>query len=378
MVISRASETKENIYETRASAIDQRTRLYYYIIALKIGVIGNRANIAVINENSIPKEGRVKKIAVLTSGGDCSGMNAAVRAVVRAGLSKGIEVLGVQKGFSGLLKNHIEPLNTRSVSGILQRGGTFLQSARCKELYDEAGQQKASDRLRELGVEGLVVIGGDGSLKGARSMHLRGIPTIGIPASIDNDIPFTDMSLGVDTALNNILYAVDCLRDTASSHDRAFVVEIMGRNCGYLAMAAAIACGAEFAIIPETPFSIDEICTSLRTRYKEGRDNAIILVAEGASRAQDLADKIKDCIGFETRVMVLGHYQRGGAPSAFDRILAARFGVAAVEALLTEQSGKMVGLACASLQLTDLEKVTTSGIRPIDRNMIRLGTTLGI
>ncbi len=320
----------------------------------------------------------MNKIAVLTSGGDCSGMNAAVRAVVRAALSRGMGVLGIQKGFSGLLHDHMEELTTRSVSGILQRGGTFLQSARCKELYEEAGQARAAQKLRDLGVEGLVVIGGDGSLKGARSMHLRGIPTIGIPASIDNDIPFTDMSLGVDTALNNILYAVDCLRDTASSHDRAFVVETMGRNCGYLAMAAAVACGAEFAIIPETPYDIDKICRLLRARYSEGRDNSIIMVAEGAALAQDLAEQIKDCIGFETRIMVLGHYQRGGAPSAFDRILAARFGVAAVEALLEGQSGKMVGLSCSSLQLTDLEKVTTSGTRPIDFKLIRLGETLGI
>lgn len=320
----------------------------------------------------------MKRIAVLTSGGDCSGMNAAIRAAVRAGLAAGLEVIGIQKGYRGLIDRHYQLMSTRSVSNILQRGGTLLQSARCPQMKEEAGQRLAADNLNEMGVEGLVVIGGDGSLRGGLALARLGIKVIGIPASIDNDIPFTDMSLGVDTALNNIIYAVDCLKDTASSHDRTFVVETMGRNCGYLALASAIACGAEFAIIPEAPYDIGKICQTLRQRFQEGRDNSIIMVAEGAARAQEIADQIKDCIGFETRIMVLGHYQRGGSPSTFDRLLAARFGVAAVEALLQDESGKMLGLSCATLQLTDLEKVLAADMRPIDAMMLKLAKTLGI
>ncbi len=320
----------------------------------------------------------MKRIAVLTSGGDCSGMNATVRAVVRAGMVCGLEVVGIQKGYQGLIDRLYEIMSTRSVSNVLQRGGTFLQSARCKEMRTEEGLRLACQNLKGMGVEGLVVIGGDGSLNGAQAINSHGIPVIGIPASIDNDIPFTDQSLGVDTALNNIIRAVDNLKDTASSHDRAFIVEIMGRNCGYLAVVAAIAAGAEYSLIPEEPYDLDQICRELRKRYQEKRTNAIILVAEGAGRAQDIATQIKDGIGFETRVIVLGHYQRGGSPSVFDRMLGARFGQAAVEALLNGQSGKMVGLDGADIILTDLEKVTGAGIRPINPIYPRLANQLSI
>jgi 6-phosphofructokinase 1 len=320
----------------------------------------------------------MKRIAVLTSGGDCSGMNATVRAVVRTGLAAGLEVLGIRKGYRGLAERQHEVMTTRSVSNILQRGGTVLQSARWPNMLQEEGQRQAAEHLHALGVDGLVVIGGDGSLRGALALHRLGVHTVAIPASIDNDIPNTDMSLGVDTALNNIIHAVDCLKDTASSHDRTFVVETMGRNCGYLAVASAIACGAEFAIIPEVSYSIDDICHLLRRRYEEGRDNSILMVAEGAASAQTIAEQIKDCIGFETRIMVLGHYQRGGAPSTFDRLLGTRYGMAAVEALQSGASGKMLGLCCSNLELTDIEKVVSSGRRPIDETMIRLARTLGI
>jgi 6-phosphofructokinase 1 len=320
----------------------------------------------------------MKRIALLTSGGDCSGMNAAIRAVVRAGLSNSLEVIGIQKGYQGLIDRHYELLTTKSVSGKLQVGGTFLQSARCLKMLEESGQNMAVENLREMGIDGLVVIGGDGSHRGAMAMQRRGIPVIAIPASIDNDIPFTDMSLGVDTALNNIIHAVDCLKDTASSHDRTFVVETMGRNCGYLALVAGIACGAEYALIPESSYDLDVICEHLKRRFQEGRDNSIIMVAEGAGKAQDIADQIKDRIGFETRIMVLGHYQRGGSPSSFDRLLAARFGVTAVETLLRGESGKMLGLACGSIVQTDLEKVTQAGPRKIDDTLLKLAATLGI
>ncbi|NOQ42424.1 MAG: 6-phosphofructokinase, partial [Desulfuromusa sp.] len=311
-----------------------------------------------------------------TSGGDCSGMNATLRAVVRSGLGSGLEVIGIQKGFQGLIDRLYETMATRSVSNILQRGGTFLQSARCKEMRTEAGLNLATENLKGIGIEGLIVIGGDGSLKGGYAIHQKGIPVIGIPASIDNDIPFTDVSLGVDTALNNIVRAVDNLKDTASSHDRAFVVEIMGRNCGYLTVVATIAAGAEYSLIPEEPYDLNNICADLRRRYQEGRTNSIIMVAEGAGKAEDIANQIKDRIGFETRVIVLGHYQRGGSPSVYDRLLGARFGQAAIENLINGNSGKMVGLQGNKILLTDLEEVTTFGIRPINPMLLKLANQL--
>jgi 6-phosphofructokinase 1 len=298
--------------------------------------------------------------------------------VVRSGLSNNLEVIGIQKGYQGLIDRQYELLTTKSVSGKLQVGGTFLQSARCLEMHEESGRRRAVETLQEMGAEGLVVIGGDGSHRGAYELQKRGIPVIAIPASIDNDIPFTDMSLGVDTALNNILHAVDCLKDTASSHDRTFVVETMGRDCGYLALVSGIACGAEYALIPESTYDIDEISKHLLQRFEEGRDNSIIMIAEGAGKAQDVADQIEHRIGFETRIMVLGHYQRGGSPSSFDRLLAARFGVTAVETLLQGTSGKMLGLGCGAIIQTDLEKVIAGGRRQIDSTLLKLAATLGI
>lgn len=319
----------------------------------------------------------MKKIGILTSGGDCSGMNATIRSAVRTGLRMNIEMVGFRKGYLGLMKGDGITLDSKSVSGILHRGGTFLQSARSQEFRTPEGQQTAIDNLRNLGVEGLVILGGDGSLTGALALHRLGFPVIGIPASIDNDIPFTDMALGVDTALNNIIYAVDCIKDTASSHARAFVIEVMGRNSGYLASVSAIATGAEFALVPEREFDLSEICQQLRARYEEGRDNAIIILAEGAGNAQQIADSIKDAIGFETRVTVLGHYQRGGAPTVFDRLLGSRLGKKAVEFLISGQQGLMVGLSCNSIIATPLEDVIKGEKRPQDE-MLRLAEVLGI
>lgn len=319
----------------------------------------------------------MKKIGILTSGGDCSGMNAAIRAAARTALRMNVEMIGFRKGYLGLMKGDCFTLDTKAVSGILHRGGTFLQSARSLEFKTSEGQQRALDNLRAMGVEGLVVLGGDGSLTGALALHRLGLPVVGIPASIDNDIPFTDMALGVDTALNNILYAVDCIKDTASSHARAFVIEVMGRNSGYLASIAAIVTGAEFALVPEREYDLGEICQQLRARFEEGRDNAIIILAEGAGRAQDIADSIKDAIGFETRVTVLGHYQRGGAPTVFDRLLASRFGKKAVELLVSGTSGVMVGLSCNAMLATPLEDVIKGEKRPQDE-VLRLAEVLGI
>ncbi len=319
----------------------------------------------------------MKKIGILTSGGDCSGMNACIRSAVRTALRQNVEIVGFRKGYHGLMKGDCIPLDSKAVSGIMHRGGTFLQSARSPEFRTAEGQRKAVAMLGEMGVEGLVVLGGDGSLSGALALHRLGFPVVGIPASIDNDIPFTDMSLGVDTALNNIIYAVDCIKDTASSHARAFVIEVMGRNSGYLASIAAIASGAEYALVPEREFDLSEICQQLRQRYDEGRDNTIIILAEGVATGQSIADSIKDAIGFETRVTVLGHYQRGGAPTVFDRLLASRFGKKAVELLISGNHGAMTGLSCNTILAVPLEDVIKGEKRPQDE-MLRLAEVLGI
>jgi 6-phosphofructokinase 1 len=319
----------------------------------------------------------MKKIGILTSGGDCSGMNAAIRGAVRTALRLNIETVGFRKGFLGLMNGDCIPLDSKGVSGTIHRGGTMLQSARSPEFRTPEGQQKAVDILKELGIEGLIVAGGDGSLAGALALHKLGFPVVGIPASIDNDIPGTDMALGVDTALNNIIYAIDCIKDTASSHARAFVIEVMGRNSGYLASVSAIATGAEFALVPEREFDLDEICMNLRNRYQEGRDNAIIILAEGAGNGQEIAGRIKDAIGFETRATVLGHYQRGGAPTVFDRLLGSRFGKKAVELLKEGKRGIMVGISCSVLSVYPLELVV-SGKKSPDGDILQLAETLGI
>jgi 6-phosphofructokinase 1 len=319
----------------------------------------------------------MKKIGILTSGGDCSGMNACIRSAVRTAIRMNLEVVGFRKGYLGLMKGDCIPLDTKAVSGILHRGGTFLQSARSQEFRTPEGRQKAIDNLKSLEVEGLVILGGDGSLTGALELHKLGFPVVGVPSSIDNDIPYTDMALGVDSALNNIIYAVDCIKDTASSHARAFVIEVMGRNSGYLASIAAIASGAEFALVPEREFDLADICQQLRARYEEGRDNAILILAEGAGHGQEIADAIKDAIGFETRVTVLGHYQRGGAPTVFDRLLASRFGKKAVELLVSGQSGTMVGLISNSILATPIIDVIKGEKRPQDE-VLRLAEVLGI
>ncbi|MFW9604268.1 MAG: 6-phosphofructokinase [Trichlorobacter sp.] len=319
-----------------------------------------------------------KRLAILTSGGDCSGMNAVIRSAARTAIHYGYELLGYRKGYAGLIKNDFSVLTTLAVAGTLQRGGTFLQSARSMEFKTEQGRATALKNLQNSGVEGLIVVGGDGSLSGALLLHQLGLPVIGIPASIDNDIAYTDMALGVDTALNNITYAVDCIKDTASSHDRAFIVEVMGRNSGYLASTAAIATGAEFAVVPELPTDIDAMCAQLRQRFDQKRTNALILVAEGAMSAQQLADAIKDAIGFETRVTVLGHYQRGGAPTVFDRLLGSRYGKKAVELLASGHSGVMVGLSCNNLITIPLETVISSGQKRLSDDLAQMASILGI
>lgn len=304
----------------------------------------------------------IKRIAVMTSGGDAPGMNAAIRAVVRSSLEQNIEVMGIRQAYSGLLSGDFEELTSREVSGILQRGGTILQTARNEEFKTPQGQRRALRRLNEHNIDAVVVIGGDGSLRGALALHKLGVPVIGIPASIDNDIWGTNMSIGVDTTLNVILDALDRLRDTATSHQRAFLIEVMGRNCGYLALMGGILGGAEIVITPERPVSMDEVAASMEDAYVRGKSHAIAVIAEGAGyKTTELAEylNVHHPVGFEIRITILGHVQRGGSPSAFDRLLATRLGVKAVEVLLEGKTGVMVGLDGRDIVPQDLVDVTT-------------------
>jgi 6-phosphofructokinase 1 len=292
------------------------------------------------------RESKVKKIGVLTSGGDAPGMNPCVRAVVRTAIHHGLDVIGIQKGYVGLVNGEMQEMAARSVGGILQRGGTILQTARSEEFRTKRGQREAIRQLNEEGIDGLIVIGGDGSLRGARALADQGVSVVGVPASIDNDIWGTNMSIGTDTALNTIREAIDKLRDTASSHNRAFLIETMGRNCGYLALMAGIIGGAEMVLLPERKVSVDEVAEALDAAYTRGKTHSIIVVAEGAAlRVTELAGKLEELdVGFRTRVTILGHIQRGGVPTSFDRLLATRMGVKAVEALMDEETDVMVGL----------------------------------
>jgi 6-phosphofructokinase 1 len=304
----------------------------------------------------------MKRIAVMTSGGDAPGMNAAIRAVVRAAIAQGVEVYGIRQAYSGLLAGDFELLTSREVSGILQRGGTILQTARNEEFKTKQGQRKGLRRLNEHGIEGLVVIGGDGSLRGAMALHSMGVPVVGVPASIDNDIFGTDMSIGVDTALNTILDALDKLRDTATSHNRCFLIEVMGRNCGYLALMGGILGGAELVITPERNVPMETVARQLEDAYLRGKAHAIAVVAEGSRyKVAELVDYLKlQEVGFEIRLTILGHIQRGGSPTAYDRLLATRMGVDAVNRLLSGESGVMVARTGRGQTTTvPLEEVTT-------------------
>lgn len=285
-------------------------------------------------------------VGVLTSGGDAPGMNAAIRAVVRTALANNMNVIGVMHGYEGLINGEFRPLGARDVGGILQRGGTFLLTSRSKRFMEPAGQRDAIRKMNEAGMDALIVIGGEGSMNGANALAQKGVKVIGIPGSIDNDIWGTNIAIGTDTAMNTIMDAVDKLRDTASSHQRAFLIETMGRNSGYLAVMAGIICGAEIVLIPESPTTVGEVAISVEEAYKRGKTHAIIINAEGSGiRTTDLAQAIDDMdVGFKTRMTILGHIQRGGSPTAYDRLLASRMGVKAVEALVEGTHGVMTGL----------------------------------
>ncbi len=318
----------------------------------------------------------IKRIAVLTSGGDSPGMNAAIRAVVRTGLYHQLEVLGLQYGYQGLLEKKFLPLSLKSVGGIMQHGGTLLMTSRSSEYKTKSGVNKAARILKENEIEALVVIGGDGSLAGALDLYqLEGLPVVGIPASIDNDIYGTDMSIGVDSALNTVISAIDKIKDTASSHRRAFVIEVMGRNSGYLALMSGIAGGVEAVIVPEFPADLEEISDKLRKGYQRGKNHCIILVAEGAGSAYEIGKFMEDRIGFEMRVTVLGYLQRGGSPSAFDRILGSRLGSEAVAQLLKKNYHHMVGLTGNKTKAIPLEEVLSQRSK-LRENMYQLAEIL--
>ncbi len=321
----------------------------------------------------------MKRIAVLTSGGDAPGMNAAIRAVVRTGLDKGWEVFGVRHGYTGLIAGDFMVMGARDVGGILQRGGTMLGSARCPEFKTEEGRLKALSQLRVKDLSGLVIIGGNGSQTGAHALSEMGFPVVGVASTIDNDLYGSEITIGVDTALNIALEAIDRLKVTASSHQRAFLVEVMGRDCGYLALMAGMAGGAEAVVIPEVETDPEIIAAELRTAYKRGKAHALVVVAEGARyNAEALAryfQEHRERLGFELRVTILGHVQRGGAPGAFDRLLATRLGAAATEYLARGEHGLVVGLLRGEVTATPLAEVVANK-KPLDLRLLELARVL--
>ena len=289
----------------------------------------------------------MKTIGILTSGGDAPGMNAAIRAVVRSAIYYGCKVYGINRGYKGLLEEDLMEMNLSSVGDIIHRGGTMLKSSRCEEFKTEEGRKLGVKVLKKYGIDCLVVIGGDGSFNGAKKLSEMGFPAIGIPGTIDNDLEYTDYTIGFDTAMNTVIDAIGKIRDTSSSHERVNIVEVMGRNCGDLALYAGIAGGAETIIVPEVDVKLDEIALRLKTTQKRGKRHSIIVMAEGVEKvgsASDLKKVLTEQAGADVRVTVLGHVQRGGSPTAFDRILASRFGYRAVELLLEGKSSRVVGI----------------------------------
>jgi 6-phosphofructokinase 1 len=320
----------------------------------------------------------IKRIGVLTSGGDAPGMNAAIRAVTRAGIRNNLEVFGIRKGYQGMIDGDIFKLESSSVSGIIQQGGTILQTARCKDFYTEEGRKKAYKQLKEHQIDAVIVIGGDGSFTGATIMSKEfDIPFVGIPGTIDNDLYGTDYTIGYDTALNTVVSAVDKIRDTASSHNRIFFIEVMGKEAGFVALRSGIASGAEGILIPEVKGQFEKLRQLLAERGNKSK-SSIILVAEGddEGRAIDIAAKTqKEFPQFDIRTTILGHVQRGGSPSAFDRVTASRLGVAAVDALLDDQKSIMVGLANNEIVHVPLNK-TVKLHKDVNRDLLELSDIL--
>lgn len=321
----------------------------------------------------------MRRIAVLTSGGDAPGMNAAIRSVVRVGIENGLDVYGVRHGYAGLVTGDLFNMGRRDVGGIMHIGGTILGSARSEEFKTEAGQRKALRSLNQHGVEGLIVIGGNGSQTGANAMWKLGLPVVGVASTIDNDLYGADITIGTDTALNIALEAIDRLKVTAASHERAFLIEVMGRDCGYLALMAGIAGGAEAILIPEVEVTPEQLSEELTSTYERGKSHAIIVVAEGAKHNANAILKYfrehEEHTGFELRATQLGHVQRGGTPSVFDRVLATRTAAAAVEHMLQGQHGVLVGMQGAKITATPLADVAGRH-KPVDPKLYDLATVL--
>lgn len=320
----------------------------------------------------------MKKIGVLTSGGDAPGMNAAVRSVVRTACENGMEVVGIKRGYTGLINGDMVNMNIRSVSDIIHRGGTILYSARCLEFKEEAGIQKAIDSCKANGIEGMVVIGGDGSFRGARDLSLRGIPCIGVPGTIDNDIACTDYTIGYDTCLNTIMDMVDRVRDTTESHDRCSVIEVMGRRAGYLALNAGIAVGATTILVPEFDYDIErDVIERMRRTQKTGKRHFIIMVAEGIGGVEELARKIESETKVESRAVILGHVQRGGAPTCKDRVVASQMGNKAVKLLQQGIGNRVVGMKNEQIFDMDIFEAL-SMTKSLDRELFEISYEISI
>jgi 6-phosphofructokinase 1 len=320
-------------------------------------------------------EKKVTKIGVLTSGGDSPGMNAAIRAVVRTGLYYNLEVFGITRGYMGMIDDDIVPMHSRSVANIIQRGGTILKSARCKEFYEFEGRKKAHENLRKHGIEGLVVIGGDGSFRGAQKFSTEfDIPCIGLPGTIDKDMAGTDFTIGFDTAVNTAVEAIDKIRDTADAHDRLFIIEVMGRDSGYIALHSGIATGAENVLIPEAKTNMDDLITSLEDKQRRKKLVNLIVVAEGDEfgGAEQVAKVVRQRLpDMDTRVCILGHIQRGGSPSCMDRLVASRLGYAAVEALMEGKHNVMIGIVSNRLHYTPLDAAVKAK-QKIDKEWLKI------
>lgn len=318
-----------------------------------------------------------KRIGVLTSGGDAPGMNAAIRSVVRSGIDMGMEVVGIYRGYNGLISNDMEVMNLRSVSDIIHRGGTVLYTARCLEFKTEEGVNKAVEVCKEQGIDGIVVIGGDGSYRGARDLSLKGIPCVGIPGTIDNDIACSEYTIGFDTAMNTACEMVDKLRDTAQSHERCTVVEVMGRGAGHIALQTGIAVGASAIIVAEQPYDLDVIVEDIKKSRDSGKMHFIIVVSEGVGGVEDIAKEIQDKTGIESRATILGHVQRGGNPSVRDRVVATEMGYRAVQ-LLSQGIGNRV-VAMKDSEIVDYDIVEALNMhKEIDMNLYNIANHVSI
>ena len=319
----------------------------------------------------------MKTIGILTSGGDAPGMNAAIRSVVRTSIYNKTNILGIKQGYNGLLNGEIEEMNLSSVADIVHRGGTMLRSARCDEFKTEEGLRKALNVINIFGIDGLIILGGDGTFKGAKNLSDAGVPTICIPCTIDNDMGYTDYTIGFFTAVETVVDAISKIRDTSTSHGRANIVEVMGRKCGDIALYSGLAGGAESIIVPEVEFDIDDVCKKIIQGRNRGKLHHIIALAEGVGNAYEVAKEIEEKTGTETRVTILGHIQRGGTPTAFDRILASKMGNKAVELLLSEETGKALGIRCNELVTMDLEEALNTK-KEFDKNMYDIAKILSI